>query len=80
MHYYDLQRHWTHRIEPHLSDCVLNAILARDFSRFTQDNWGKPFHPGQFPRDFESCDWWLGHRGPEPRYWRYVRHAACHWW
>ncbi|MDY3551361.1 hypothetical protein R5W24_000437 [Gemmata sp. JC717] len=79
MRYYDLQRHWTKRIEPHLADRKLNAVLVRDFNKFTQGNWGKPFTHGQFPRDFESCDWDWEHRGPAPRYWRYVRHGACHW-
>ena len=79
MRYYDIKRHWTNRIEPHLADAKLNAILVRDFNLFTQGMWGKPFNPGQFPRDFESCDWDWDHRGPEPRFWKYVKHAACHW-
>lgn len=68
----------TQRIEPHLTGERLNAILVRDFNKFTDGRWGTPFTPGQFPRDFESCNWWCGHRGPEPRYWRYVKHSACH--
>jgi hypothetical protein len=79
MRYYDIKRHWTKRIEPHLGDKRLNAVLVRDFNLFTQGNWGKPFRPGDYPRSWESCDWWIGHRGPEPRYWRYVKHSACHW-
>jgi hypothetical protein len=79
MRYYDLQRHWTKRIEPHLTDERLNRVLVRDFRKFTTGNWNKSFTHRQFPRDFESCDWWCGHRGPEPRYWRYVKHSACHW-
>lgn len=79
MRYYDLQRHWTRRIEPQLSDAALNQILVRDFNKYTQGLWGKPFTQGQFPREFESCDWWCEHRGKEPRYWQYVKHAACHW-
>ena len=79
MRYYDLQRQWTKRIEPRLGDRRLNAILVRDFNKFTSGNWNAPFTRGQFPRDFESCDWWCGHRGPEPRYWSYVKHSACHW-
>ncbi len=79
MRYYDLKRHWTRRIEPHLADAKLNAILVRDFNSFTQGLWGKPFSHGQFPSEFESCDWKPERRGPEPRFWRYVKHAACHW-
>jgi len=79
MRYYDIKRYWTKRIEPHLGDGKLNAVLVRDFNKFTTGNWNQPFTHGQFPRDFESCDWWIEHRGSEPRYWRYVKHAACHW-
>jgi hypothetical protein len=79
MRYYDLRRHWTKKILPHLEDPELNAILVRDFNRFTYGQWGKPFCPGDYPHDFETYDWWQSHRGPLPRYWRYVKHAACHW-
>lgn len=78
LRYYDLKRHWR-RLEPHLGDEKLNAILVRDFNKYTSGRWDKPFRPGQFPREFESCDWDFGHRGPQPRYWRYVKHSACHW-
>jgi hypothetical protein len=42
MRYYDLKRHWMKRIEPHLGDEKLNAILTRDFNKFTFGNWNKP--------------------------------------
>jgi hypothetical protein len=77
--YYDLARHWTRRIIPHLGDKELNAILVRDFNRFTFGRWREPFLPGMLPEQFESCDWRWDHRGPCPRYWAYVKHAACHW-
>lgn len=79
MRYYDLKRHWTRRIEPHLADAKLNDVLVRDFNLFTYGRWRQPFAYGQFPREFESCDWCWDHRGPEPRFWRYVKHPACHW-
>jgi hypothetical protein len=79
MRYYDIKRHWTKRIESHLADERLNAILVRDFNKFTTGRWGQPFKRGMFPRDFETCMWDVWHRGPEPRFWRYVKHAACHW-
>lgn len=79
MRYYDLSRNWTKKVMPHLGDAELNAILVRDFNRFTFGRWKKPFKHGQYPRDFESCDWGWDHRGPEPRFWRYVKHSACHW-
>lgn len=79
MRYYDVNRHWTRRIEPHLADEKLNFILVSDFGMYTYGRWRKRFKAGQVPRDYESCDWSVDHRGKEPRYWRYVKHSACHW-
>ena len=79
LRYYDLRRHWTKRIVPHLGDRQLNDILVRDFNRFTYGRWRERFKPGDLPCHFESCDWHLFHRPPHPRFWAYVKHAACHW-
>lgn len=79
MRYYDLARHWTKRVVPHLDDAELNRILVRDFNKFTWGRWRKKFTAGTLPEDVESCDWRCEHRGPYPRYWAYVKHAACHW-
>jgi hypothetical protein len=32
-----------------------------------------------FLSDFESCDWQSRHKGRPPAFWRYTKHAACHW-
>jgi hypothetical protein len=58
---------------------MLNKILIADFNDYTQGRWGVVFYPGTYPEDIESCDWRIGHRGRPPRYWRYVKHGACHW-
>jgi hypothetical protein len=79
LRYYDFRRHWTKRILPHLGDKKLNAILIRDFNKYTEGRTGKRFRRGDLPGQFESCDWSLDHRGPYPRYWAYVKHAACHY-
>src|SRR5262245_45248911 len=79
MKYYDLSKNWTRRVEPHLGDEELNRVLVRDFNRFTLGHWGKRFEPGMLPRDFETGGWWWGHRGRRPRFWAYVKQAACHW-
>ena len=79
MRYYDFCRHWTKRIEPHLNDEELNKVLVRDFNRYTWGRWRKKFTFGQFPAQFESCDWYWNHRGRHPRFWSYVKHGACHW-
>jgi hypothetical protein len=79
MRYYDLKRHWTRKIEPHLADPRVSNVLVRDFNKFTFGRWNTPFTHGQYPHEFESCDWWIFHRGPMPRFWKYVKHSACHW-
>ncbi len=76
--YYDLVRNWN-RMVPHLDDKELNAILVHDFNKYTMGLWKRRFAEGMFPRDFESCDWDAGRRGPRPRFWNYVKHGACHW-
>jgi hypothetical protein len=78
MRYYDVQKNWSRKIKPHLANETVQAILVKDFNRFTYGRWRKPFLPGMTPHEFESCDWWLDHRGRMPEYWNYVKHAACH--
>lgn len=77
--YYDVQRHWTKKLVPHLANPELNRILVEDFNKYTFGRWNQPFTLGKFPDEFETCDWRFDHRGPTPRFWRYVKHAACHW-
>jgi hypothetical protein len=79
MRYYDMTRHWSRKIVPHLGDAELNDVLVRDFNKFTWGRWRRKFTLGQLPAQFESCDWRDGHRGPSPRYWAYLKHSAGHW-
>lgn len=67
------------RLKRHLNDSELNRILVSDFNKFTYGQWRKTFEPGMLPSEFENCDWRLGIRGRIPRYFDYVKHAACHW-
>src|SRR5262245_58766122 len=77
--YYDLKKNWS-KVRRHLQDKKLNDILVRDFNKFTYGRWRKKFTYGQYPSDFESCDWQYGKgRGRPPAYWRYTKHSACHW-
>jgi hypothetical protein len=78
MQYYDLKNNWR-RVKPHLGDQTLNDILVRDFNKYTIGRWGEEFTYGDMPADFESCDWNYRHRGRHPAFWKYVKHAACHW-
>jgi hypothetical protein len=79
MRYYDVVRNWGRKIKPHLSDPEVQAVLVRDFNRFTFGRWGREFKAGMKPRDFESCDWEWDRRGRHPEYWGFVKHSACHW-
>lgn len=77
--YYPIAKRWSRKIKPHLTDAEAQRLLVRDFNKFTFGRWGKPFLPGMTPHEFESCDWWIDHRGRMPEYWNYVKHSACHW-
>jgi hypothetical protein len=81
LRFYDLPRHWTKRVEPHLDDPRLNEILLADFGKYTEQWLRRPFGPGQYPRDFEPFEKHnhLPPRSREPRYWRYAKWAACHY-
>lgn len=76
--YYDLKKNWR-KVRPHLSDPALNDILVENFNKFTSGRWNKPFSHGQYPHEFESCDWWCDHKGRMPAFWKYTKHSACHW-
>jgi hypothetical protein len=73
--YYDLRRHWTKRIVPHLGDRELNARLYRDFWKFTCGR----FRPGDLPIWYEHSDWSGGVPRHFPRFRDYVADGACHW-
>jgi hypothetical protein len=72
LQYHDIQKNWW-KIRPHLADKELNEILVRDFNKYTWGRWRQKFLPGNYPDDFESCDWrWdQGRRGPCPAFWRF---------
>lgn len=79
MRYYDLVKNWR-KVKRYLNDKHLNAILVRDFNRFTYGAWGKKFQEGMYPINFGSfCEWRMRHKGRPPGFWRYVSHSACHW-
>ena len=62
MQYYDVMRHWR-RVRPHLADPIVANVLVFDFNLYTYGRWKEPFEHGMVPHEFESCDWWLSHRG-----------------
>ena len=90
MRYFDFRKHWRRKCRPHLDNPDLKQQLDVDFALYCEGRQDQcramgyesaawSYNPHRFPRDYESCDWSCGHRGPEPDYWRYVKHGACHW-
>ena len=79
--YFDLARHWTKRVEPHLEDPRLNDILLHDFGLYTERWLHEVFKRGQFPRDFEPLEKYnhLPPKKREPRFWRYAKWSSCHY-
>ena len=76
--YYDLKKNWR-KVKRHIGHPDVEAILVRDFNRYTWGRWRKKFQPGMVPHEFEYCDWCCGHRGSMPKFWQYTKHSACHW-
>src|SRR5215470_13332060 len=76
--YYDLSKNWR-KVRPHLDNPRVASTLVRDFNKFTYGRWRQRFTAGRYPREFESCDWDIGHRGRRPQFGNYVKHSACHW-
>ena len=77
--FYPVAKNWSWKIRPHLDNTYLKKVLVSEFNKYTTGRWGKRFRRGDYPGDFESCDWYLSVRGRHPRYFQYVKHAACHW-
>jgi hypothetical protein len=76
--YYDLKRNWR-KVRRHIEHPEVQALLVRDFNRYTWGRWRQKFELGMKPSQFESCDWQFEHRGKRPAFWAYTKHAACHW-
>jgi hypothetical protein len=79
MEFYPVVKAWSRKIRGHLRNPALQEVLVSDFNKYTTGRWGERFRRGQYPAEFESCDWELSVRGRHPRYFQYVKHAACHW-
>lgn len=78
IHYFDAVRNWR-KISRHLDNVILQNVLVENFNKYTYGRSRRKFQHGQCPRDFEATYWYEGWKGREPSYWRYVKHAACHW-
>jgi hypothetical protein len=79
MKFYPVVQHWSRKIRQHLENPVLQKVLVSDFNKYTVGCWGKRFRRGDYPMDFDGCDWREFVLGRPPRYFQYVSHGACHW-
>jgi len=86
--YYPIQKRWR-RLRPlyerqEILELMHAEMEAYAFSKAAGHGLKHkplPFHENLRPADYESTDWRLyrGKPGPQPAYWRWVCHTACHW-
>ena len=91
--YVPIQKHWR-RLKSIFESPAVQAIWRANFEEFGQQRieeraalLKRPAEPFKWldrhklPRDFDSCDWRCvtGRRGPDPKFWDYACHSACHW-
>jgi hypothetical protein len=82
LRYYPVVENWKKKIAPHQNDKTVRSVLNRDVNKYTIGRWQQTFPDdkiGHYPACYESCDWRLYRVGRPPAFWRYVKHAACHW-
>jgi hypothetical protein len=47
MQYYDLQKNWR-KVKRYINEPEVQAVLVRDFNKFTFGRWGNEFKPGLY--------------------------------
>jgi len=91
MKYYPIQKNWR-KAKDIYSSAEAKAIWCPDMILYmemrAEDTGVKQWYPADSPEltpsDFDSCDWRYegmgrGRKGPQPAFWKYVCHAACHY-
>jgi len=85
MKYVNLQRRWQ-QVGPYYRCETAKNIWTPEMTAYLYGrgvDYGFPwkYKPIESPAAVDSCDWRWGHgrRGPQPGYWEYVCHSACHW-
>ena len=81
MQYVDIKKHWNAIEALMVPGSPINQLMRDDFSKYVDGRWGGnvSFDDYEFPNDLETADWQCGRVGRKPRYWRLVKHGACHW-
>jgi len=87
--YIDIQQHWR-RVKPFFYSEKAFKIwkpCMEECSQWKAEDHGFPYRPrpdARYPKDYDGCDWRCRideprRRGPDPAFWDFVCHAACHW-
>lgn len=86
--YYPLQKRWR-KVGPIYRSKAAAAIWHPEMEAYAAaraEDYGYQHKPTPWsedlrPEHWDSCDWrWShGRRGPQPAFWEYVCHSACHW-
>lgn len=86
--YYPIQKRWR-RLRPLFERPSILELMHAEMEAYAisraEDNGyehrPRPFQLALRPADYDSCDWrWgQGRRGPQPAFWAWVCHSACHW-
>ena len=86
--FYPVQQRWR-KVGPIYRSRMAAALWHPDMEAFEQgraEERGYPYRPTPWRQDltpshYDSCDWrWSsGRRGPQPAFWAYTCHSACHW-
>ena len=86
--YFPIQKRWR-QLRPLFEQEITIRLAHLEMEAYAQSRaseLGYKHHPKEFsldlrPADYESCSWrWdSGRRGPQPGYWAWTCHSACHW-
>lgn len=86
--YFPIQQHWG-TIGPIYKSWEAAKIWIPNMIEYAEqrgheNGYKFTYDPDRYelPMDFDSCDWRFnraGRRGPNPHFWDYVCHSACHW-
>lgn len=83
--YFDIQKNWR-KLSPIFKSDEARSVwhpCIEEFMTMRGEDSGykhKPKPDALYPRDYESCDWYMMEgRGREPQFRLYARHSACHW-
>jgi hypothetical protein len=86
--YFPIQKRWR-LLRPLFEREVTIRLAHLEMEAYAQTraaDLGYEHRPREFsidlrPADYDSCSWrWdRGRRGPEPGYWAWACHSACHW-